>query len=53
MGKNTYTVNGWKCIPVSTEVEAKTSEEAEERGLEDLADEHGEENLEIDEIVRT
>jgi len=49
--KSFFTVNGWKCVPVSTEVEAEWADEAKDIGYEKLAAEHGEQGLEIDEVV--
>lgn len=47
-----YVVNGWiPAVPVSTEVEAESPEEASELGKEKLEDEHG--TVEVDEVVES
>ena len=50
--KDFFTVNGWICVPVSTEVEAESADEANDIGYEKLAAEHGEQGLEIEEVVK-
>jgi hypothetical protein len=48
--QSSYTINGWiPTVPVSTEVEAASREEAEELGREQLEAEHG--NVDIDEVI--
>jgi hypothetical protein len=48
--ENCYVVNGWiPAVPVSTEVEAESPEEASEKGQERLEAEHG--RVEVDEVV--